>query len=153
MQVADAQREVRTVFVGGFWGQLSASAIWLASAALGTWGTPRSAILELIVCGFFIFPATQLLLHLERFQDRCALSIFNARSPLHGVGSTWVHALGYSNPETAIAPFLDSSYLLVLAISGLRKSSTVHPAMRSSSWFREPFAGCPPFAAASSAAR
>ena len=102
MQVADAQREVRTVFVGGFWGQLFASAIWLASAALGTWGTPRSAILELIVCGFFIFPATQLLLHLERFQDRCALSIFNARSPLHGVGSTWVHALGYSNPETAI---------------------------------------------------
>ena len=39
---------------------------------------------------------------LERFQDRCALSIFNARSPLHGVGSTRVYALGYSNPETAI---------------------------------------------------
>ena len=40
---------------------------------------------------------------LERFQDRCALSIFNARSPLLGVGSTWVDALGYCNPETAIA--------------------------------------------------
>jgi len=41
-------------------------------------------------------------LDLERFQDRCAQSIFNARSPLLGVGSTWVYALGYSNPETAI---------------------------------------------------
>jgi hypothetical protein len=94
MQVADAQREVRTVFVGGFWGQLFASAIWLASAALGTWGTPRSAILELIVCGFFIFPATQLLLHLERFQDRCALSIFNARSPSMGSGRLGCMPLG-----------------------------------------------------------
>ena len=103
MLVADAQKEMRTVFAGGFWGQLVSSVIWLVSAALGTWVTPRAAILQLVLCGFFIFPATQLLLHLERFQDRCALSIFNARSPLHGVGSTWVHALGYSNPETAIA--------------------------------------------------
>ena len=64
MQVNDAQREVRTVFVGGFWGQLVSSAIWLVSAALGTWLTPRAAIIELAVCGFFIFPITQLLLRL-----------------------------------------------------------------------------------------
>ncbi len=64
MLVADAQREVRTVFVGGFWGQLVSSAIWLASAALGTWATPRAAILELVLCGILIYPATQLLLHL-----------------------------------------------------------------------------------------
>jgi hypothetical protein len=31
MRVQDAQREVRTVFVGGFWGQLVSSIIWLAS--------------------------------------------------------------------------------------------------------------------------
>ncbi|MGA9669035.1 MAG: hypothetical protein WBQ94_07500 [Terracidiphilus sp.] len=60
----DAQKEVRTVFVGGFWGQLVSAALWLGSAALGTWFTPRAAIIELAVCGFFIFPITQLLLRL-----------------------------------------------------------------------------------------
>ncbi|MHB8486581.1 MAG: DUF7010 family protein [Candidatus Acidiferrales bacterium] len=64
MLVQDAQREVRTVFIGGFWGQLVSSAIWLASAALGFWVTPRAAILTLVVGGFFIYPATQLLLRL-----------------------------------------------------------------------------------------
>jgi hypothetical protein len=62
--VQDAQREVRTVFVGGFWGQLVSSAIWLASAALGVWVSPRVAIITLVLGGFFIFPATQLLLRL-----------------------------------------------------------------------------------------
>jgi hypothetical protein len=64
MVVQDAQREVRTVFIGGFWGQLVSSAIWLASAALGYWVTPRAAILTLVFGGFFIFPAVQLLLRL-----------------------------------------------------------------------------------------
>jgi hypothetical protein len=64
MLVQDAQREVRTVFIGGFWGQIVSSAIWLASAALGIWVTPRAAILALVAGGFFIFPVTQLLLRL-----------------------------------------------------------------------------------------
>jgi hypothetical protein len=64
MLVKDAQKEVRTVFVGGFWGQLVSSVIWLASAALGTWVSPRSAIIGAVACGFFIFPTTQLLLRL-----------------------------------------------------------------------------------------
>jgi hypothetical protein len=64
MLVQDAQREVRTVFIGGFWGQLVSSAIWLASAAVGFWVTPRAAIFTLVLGGFFIFPATQLLLRL-----------------------------------------------------------------------------------------
>jgi hypothetical protein len=66
MLVPDAQREVRTVFIGGFWGQLVSSAIWLASAALGMWVTPRAAILMLVAGGFFIFPVTTLLLRLTR---------------------------------------------------------------------------------------
>src|SRR5450432_1333492 len=60
MLVQDAQREVRTVFVGGFWGQLVSSGLW--SAALGTWRTPRAAIFSLVLSGGFIFPITQLLL-------------------------------------------------------------------------------------------
>jgi hypothetical protein len=62
MLVQDAQREVRTVFVGGFWGQLVSSALWLVSAALGTWKTPHAAIFSLVFSGFFIYPITQLLL-------------------------------------------------------------------------------------------
>src|ERR1039458_10622897 len=64
MLVADAQRHVRTVFIGGFWGQLVSSIIWLASAALATWWTPRAAISTLVFGGFFIFPAIVLLLRL-----------------------------------------------------------------------------------------
>jgi hypothetical protein len=63
--VADAQRELRTVFVGGFWGQLVSSLLWLTSAVLATWVSPRAAILQLVFSGFFIFPVTQLLLRLS----------------------------------------------------------------------------------------
>jgi hypothetical protein len=37
MDIEDAQREVRSVFIGGFCGHLVSSVIWLVSAALGTW--------------------------------------------------------------------------------------------------------------------
>jgi hypothetical protein len=62
MLVTDAQREVRLTFMGGFPGQVVSGAIWLISAALGTWGSTRDAILVLVVGGVFIFPLTQLLL-------------------------------------------------------------------------------------------
>src|ERR1700722_1028364 len=65
MLVQDAQRDVRTVFVGGFWGQLVSSAVWLASAALGSWATPRAAIIAAVAGGFFIFPITKLFLRLS----------------------------------------------------------------------------------------
>ena len=81
MLVQDAQREVRTVFVGGFWGQLVSSAIWLASAVLGFWVTPRAAILTLVFGGFFIFPATQLLLRLTGGPTSVTRS-----NPLHYLG-------------------------------------------------------------------
>lgn len=63
--VEAAQREVRAVFIGGFWGQLVSSVIWLASAALGTWSTPKASIGAIVVGGFFIFPLTLLLLRLS----------------------------------------------------------------------------------------
>lgn len=65
MVVQDAQREVRSVYIGGFWGQLVTSVIWLVSAALGTWVTPKVSILTIIIAGFFIFPLTQMLLRLS----------------------------------------------------------------------------------------
>jgi len=65
MDIQDAQREVRFVYIGGFWGQLVSSVIWLVSAALGTWVTPKASILAIVIAGFFIFPLTQMLLRLS----------------------------------------------------------------------------------------
>jgi hypothetical protein len=64
MDVQEAQREMRLVYTGAFWGQLVSSAIWLVSAALGAWVTPRASILTVVIGGFFIFPVTQMLLRL-----------------------------------------------------------------------------------------
>ena len=72
MQVADAQREMRTVYLGGFAGQLVSGTLWLSSAALATWGTPRRAMALLVVGGFFIYPLTVLVL--RALGQRAALS-------------------------------------------------------------------------------
>jgi hypothetical protein len=70
MNVADAQRDVRFTFRGGFAGQLVSAALWLTSAALGTWDTPRRAILSLVIGGFFIFPLTWLSLRVTGHRAR-----------------------------------------------------------------------------------
>jgi hypothetical protein len=62
MDIQDAQREVRSVYIGGFAGQLVSSVIWLVSAALGTWVNPKASILTVVIGGFFIFALTQMLL-------------------------------------------------------------------------------------------
>jgi hypothetical protein len=64
VNISDAQRDVRTVFLGGFAGQLISSAVWFLSAAAATWYSSRSAIELLVFGGMFIFPLTQLLLRL-----------------------------------------------------------------------------------------
>ena len=65
MDIQDAQREVRSVYIGGFWGQLVSSILWLVSAALGTWVSPKASILAVVIGGFFIFPLTQMMLRLS----------------------------------------------------------------------------------------
>ena len=65
MDILDAQREVRSVYIGGFWGQMVSSIIWLASAAVGTWVSAKASILTAIIAGFFIFPLTQMMLRLS----------------------------------------------------------------------------------------
>ena len=65
MDIQDAQREVRSTAIGGFWGQLLYSILWLTSAALGTWVTPKSSILTIVIGGFFVFPLMQMILRLS----------------------------------------------------------------------------------------
>lgn len=64
MNIQDAQRDVRTTFLGGFAGQLVSSLVWFLSAALATWYSSTSAIVVLVLGGVFIFPLTQLVLRL-----------------------------------------------------------------------------------------
>jgi hypothetical protein len=65
MDIQDAQREVRSVYIGGFWGQLLYSIIWLAAAAMGTWVTPKASILTAVIGGAFIFPLIKMMLRLS----------------------------------------------------------------------------------------
>ncbi|HEX2990736.1 MAG TPA: hypothetical protein VHO49_08650 [Anaerolineales bacterium] len=64
MEIKTAQHDVQTTFLRGAVGQTVSGLIWLASAAIGTWGTERQAILVLVLGGMFIFPLTQLGLRL-----------------------------------------------------------------------------------------
>lgn len=62
MKISDAQKEVRTVYLGAFSGLIVTSIIWGLAAAAGTWRTTGLAIVILVVGGSFIFPLSQLLL-------------------------------------------------------------------------------------------
>ncbi len=91
MDIQDAQREVRSVYIDGFWGQLVSSIIWLVSAALGTWVTPKASILTVMIGGFFIFPLTQMLLRLSG--RRASVSKEN---PFNSLGMQIAFVLGFS---------------------------------------------------------
>lgn len=91
MDIRDAQRESRSVFIGGFWGQLVTSVIWLLSAALGTWVSPKASILTAVIVGFFIFPLTQMMLRLSG--RRASLSKEN---PFNSLGMQVAFVLPFS---------------------------------------------------------
>ncbi|MGH8229255.1 MAG: DUF7010 family protein [Steroidobacteraceae bacterium] len=76
MNIGDAQREMRIRFSGGFYGQCVSGLLWLVSASLATWSTPRAAITTLVVGGFFIFPVTELLIRVSGRQNQ--LSVRNS---------------------------------------------------------------------------
>ena len=91
MEIQDAQREVRSVYVGGFWGQLISSIIWLVTAALGTWVSPKASILTALLAGFFIFPLTQMMLRLSGHPARVSKG-----NPFHFLGMQVAFVLPFS---------------------------------------------------------
>ena len=62
MTIQEAQRELRSTYLGGFAGAFVAGALWLVSGALATWGSRRTGILALVFGGMLIYPLTVLLL-------------------------------------------------------------------------------------------
>lgn len=64
MQIDEAQRDVRLVYVGGSFGQLVSGVLWLTAAAVGTFSSATGAIAILLVGGILIFPLTTVCLRL-----------------------------------------------------------------------------------------
>lgn len=62
MEFAQAQKDVRDTFLGGFAGQLVSAVLWGTSAAACTWYSFHLGEIVLVLGGFLIFPVTQLLL-------------------------------------------------------------------------------------------
>ncbi|WP_169515739.1 hypothetical protein [Glaciibacter superstes] len=48
MSIAEAQRDVRRVYAGGFYGQLVCGAVWLVVAAVATWFSPPVTVAALL---------------------------------------------------------------------------------------------------------
>ena len=66
MLIKEAQRELRSAFLGGFVGQFVAGVIWALSAAVSTWASPTLGMATLFFVSMFLFPATQLVLRIMR---------------------------------------------------------------------------------------
>ncbi len=64
MLIADAQRELRSAYYGGFVGQIVAGLIWAFSAAVSTWVSPGLGMAALFFVSMGLFPLTQLILRL-----------------------------------------------------------------------------------------
>ncbi|MGD8276559.1 MAG: hypothetical protein PVH00_00975 [Gemmatimonadota bacterium] len=128
MEIAAAQKEVRFVFHGGFAGQLVSATLWAASAAAGTWGTTRSAVLVLVLGGFLIFPLTTVLLRV--MGHRAALSPANSLNQLAVqiafslplvlpvVGAAALHRIEWFYPAFMVA--LGAHYLPFTFLYGMR---------------------------------
>lgn len=98
MLIADAQREVRQSYVGGFMGQLVSAILWLVTAALATWGSSRAAILFVVFGGMLIFPLTRL--GLATIGHRVAITPGN---PLNGLAMQVAFTLPLSLPVVGAA--------------------------------------------------
>lgn len=62
MDITDAQRDVRTVYAGGSYGQLVSGIIWLGAAGTSVVVSPVAGILVLLTFGAAILPITMLVL-------------------------------------------------------------------------------------------
>jgi len=128
MTIAEAQRELRIEFAGGFFGQAVSSVLWLTSAALATWSTPRSAIIALVAGGFFIFPVTYALLRatgrrpgLSRANTLGQLGMqaaFVLPLSLPLVAAATIHRLEWFYPAFMVA--LGAHYLPFVFLYGMR---------------------------------
>ncbi len=128
MLINDAQREVRTVYLGGFVGQLVAASIWLVSAAIATFVDPKTGFWTLAIGGAGIFPLTQALLRLSGRQAKVspdnpltslAIQIaFTIPIVLPLAGAASLYNLGWFYPACLI--IVGAHYLPFVFLYGMR---------------------------------
>ena len=80
MLITDAQREMRTAYMGGFIGQLVAGIIWALSAAVSLWISPRIGMIILFFVSMLLFPLTQFIL--RRMGQQTKLGVGNTLGQL-----------------------------------------------------------------------
>ena len=128
MTIEEGQRDVRTVFLGGFPGQLASGILWLISAAAATWGSTRAGILLIVLGGMFIFPMAQLVLRLmgrraslrpdNPFNQLAMQVAFTIPLTLPLVGAAALHRLHWFYPAMMIV--VGAHYLPFCFLYGMR---------------------------------
>jgi hypothetical protein len=115
MIVEEAQREIRSAYLGGAVGQIVSALLWFASAALATWASPRSAIMVLVIGGMLIFPLTRLGLFLIGHRVRITTG-----NPLNGLAMQVAFVLPLSLPVVGAAALyrLDWFYPAFMIVLG-----------------------------------
>jgi hypothetical protein len=128
MHVSDAQRELRSAYLGGFAGQLVSALLWAGSGALSVGISRRVGILFLVGAGFFIYPLTQLSLRLMGRPGKVgpdnALSALGAQVAfvlpltLPLVAAAALHRIDWFYPAFMVA--LGAHYLPFVFLYGMR---------------------------------
>lgn len=137
MLISEAQREVRTVYLGGFVGQLVSAMVWFASAAIATFIDPVTGFWALALGGVAIFPLTQVGLRLAG--GRAALSpgnplrglaiqiAFTIPSVLPVAGAAALHRLGWFYP--ACLMIVGAHYLPFVFLYGMKTFAALAAAL------------------------
>jgi hypothetical protein len=105
MQLYEAQRESREVYIGGFVGQLVSATIWFTSAAIATIVNPATGFWALAVGGAAIFPLTKLMLHMSG--RRTALA---RQNPLRSLAIQVAFTVPLVLPVAGIATLYNPSF-------------------------------------------
>jgi hypothetical protein len=126
--VAEAQLEVRSVYMGGFVGQLVSGMLWLISCALTTWVSRPAGIAMFVFGGMFIFPVTQLVLRSigspaslssENPLRELAIEVaFIVPLMLPVVGAAALHRIDWFYPAAAVV--VGAHYLPFAFLYGMR---------------------------------
>ena len=110
MNIAEAQREMREVYLNCVPGAIAATLVWTASSAVATWVSPVAGAWTLAIGGAFIFPLVLLILRL----------LGRPTSPSPG------------NPLMELAPQVAFVVPLIMPLAGaamLYRTSWFYPAM------------------------
>jgi hypothetical protein len=137
MLISDAQREVRTVYLGGFVGQLVSALIWFASAAIATIVDPPTGFWALAIGGAAIFPLTQAMLRMagrkaalaqQNPLGNLAMQIaFTVPLVLPVAGAAALHRTGWFYPACMI--IVGAHYLPFVFLYGMKTFAVLAAAL------------------------